>query len=233
MNTNKFTFRRFASFFRWFAAVSIKHSLLILSVIAAVAIVAGLVSTWSHYDSDGRIYAIILFVACGVAGSMCLSSIDKQTVRQQFISIPASNFEKYLAVITLQIIMFVLIFGIIAAADGIWANSPGFMTFFDPTSLIFYWLINVFFGLSVRKFAFLYGTLCGAAFNMTIIREIKSLLGGEDGIIILGASGIGGIVDIIFSAIVVVPLLLMSYFMIFKKITLNTIFMQTRSDSAL
>ena len=230
MNTNKFTFRRFASFFRWFAAVSMKHSLLILSVIAAVAIVAGLVSSWSHYDSDGRIYAIILFVASGVAGSMCLSSIDKQTVRQQFISIPASNFEKYLAVITLQIIMFVLIFGIIAAADGIWASSPGFMTFLDPTSLIFYWLINVFFGLSVRKFAFLYGTLCGAAFSMTIVRKIKSLLGGEDGIIILGATSIE---EIIFSAIVVVPLLFVSYFLIFKKITLNTIFMQTRSDSAL
>ncbi|MBO7462581.1 MAG: hypothetical protein J6T96_08290 [Bacteroidales bacterium] len=230
MNTNKFTFSRFASFFRWFAAVSMKQSLMILSVIAAVAIVAGLVSTWSHYDSDGRIYAIILFVASGVAGSMCLSSIDKQTVRQQFISIPASNLEKYLAVFTLQIIMFVLIFGIIAAADGIWANSPGFMTFLGPFTLIFYWMINVFFGLSVRKFAFLYGTLCGAAFNMTIIREIKSLLGGEDGIIILGASGIGGIGDIIFSAIVVVPLLLMSYFMIFKKITLNTIFMQTQRD---
>jgi hypothetical protein len=203
-----------------------KHSLLILSVIAAVAIVAGLVSSWSHYDSDGRIYAIILFVACGVAGSMCLSSIDKQTVRQQFISIPASNLEKYLAVFALQIIMFVLIVGIIAAADGIWANSPGFMTFLGPFTLIFYWMINVFFGLSVRKFAFLYGTLCGAAFNMTIVREIKSLLGGEDGIIILGATGIGGIGDIIFSAIVVVPLLLMSYFLIFKKVTLNTIFMQ-------
>ena len=88
-------------------------------------------------------------------------------------------------------------------------------------------MINVFFGLSVRKFAFLYGTLCGAAFNMTIVREIKSLLGGEDGIIILGATGIG---DIIFSAIVVVPLLLASYFLIFKKVTLNTIFMQTQRD---
>ena len=229
MNTNKFTFRRFASFFRWFAAVSMKHSLLILSVIAAVAIVAGLVSSWSHYDSDGRIYAIILFVASGVAGSMCLSSIDKQTVRQQFISIPASNLEKYLAVFALQIIMFVLIFGIIAAADGIWANSPGFMTFLGPFTLIFYWMINVFMGLSVRKFAFLYGTLCGAAFNMTIVREIKSLLGGEDGIIIiiLGATGIE---EIIFSAIVVVPLLFVSYSLIFKKITLNTIFMQTQRD---
>jgi hypothetical protein len=204
-----------------------KHSLLILSVIAAVAIVAGLVSTWSHYDSDGRIYAIILFVASGVAGSMCLSSIDKQTVRQQFISIPASNFEKYLAVITLQIIMLLLIVGIIAAADGIWAKSPGFMTFLGPFTLIFYWMINVYAGLGVRKFAFLYGTLCGAAFNMTIVREIKSLLGGEDGIIIIGASGIG---EIIFSAIVVVPLLLSSYFLIFKKVTLNTIFMQTQRD---
>jgi hypothetical protein len=207
-----------------------KHSLLILSVIAAVAIVAGLVSTWSHYDSDGRIYAIILFVASGVAGSMSLSSIDKQTVSQQFISIPASNFEKYLAVFALQIIMFVLIFGIIAAADGIWANSPGFTTFLGPFTLIFYWMIDVVFGLSVRKFAFLYGTLCGAAFNMTIVREIKSLLGGEDGIIILGATSIE---EIIFSAIVVVPLLLVSYFLVFKKITLNTIFMQTQRDSAL
>ncbi len=227
MNTNKFTFRRFANFFRWFAAVSMKHSLLILSVIAAVAIVAGLVSSWSHYDSDGRIYAIILFVASGVAGSMCLSSIDKQTVRQQFISIPASNFEKYLAVFALQIIMLLLIVGIIAAADGIWANSPGFMTFLGPFTLIFYWMINVFFGLSARKFAFLYGTLCGAAFNMTIVREIKSLLGGEDGIIILGATSIE---EIIFSAIVVVPLLLVSYFLVFKKVTLNTIFMQTQRE---
>ena len=230
MNTNKFTFRRFASFFRWFAAVSMKHSLLILSVIAAVAIVAGLVSNWSHYDSDGRIYAIILFVACGVVGSMCLSSINKQTVRQQFISIPASNFEKYLAVFALQIIMVLLIVGIIAAADGIWANSPGFMTFLDPTSLIFYWLINVFAGFGVRKFPFLYGTLCGAAFSMTIIREIKSLLGGEGESITLGATGIG---PTIFFIIVGVALLLSSYFLIFKKITLNTIFMQTRSDSVL
>ena len=227
MNTNKFTFRRFASFFRWFAAVSMKHSLLIFSVIAAVAIVAGLVSTWSHYDSDGRIYAIILFVASGVAGSMCLSSIDKQTVRQQFISIPASNFEKYLAVFALQIIMFVLIFGIIAAADGIWANSPGFMTFLEPFSLIFYWMINVLIGLSVRKFPFLYGMLCGAALSMTIIREIKSLLGGEGESITLVATGIGSTIVII---IVGVALLLTSYFSVFKKVTLNTIFMQTRRE---
>ena len=228
MNTNKFTFRRFASFFRWFAAVSMKHSLLILSVIAAVAIVAGLVSSWSHYDSDGRIYAIILFVASGVAGSMCLSSIDKQTVRQQFISIPASNFEKYLAVITLQIIMFVLIFGIIAAADGIWANSPGFMTFLGTFSLIFYWLINVFAGLAVRKIPFLYGALIGAAsFTMTLIKQIKSLLGGEDGIISFGSISIG---TIIFYIIIVVAILFASYSLIFKKITLNTIFMQTRRE---
>lgn len=230
MNTNKFTFRRFASFFRWFAAVSMKHSLLILSVIAAVAIVAGLVSTWSHYDSDGRIYAIILFVASGVAGSMCLSSIDKQTVRQQFISIPASNFEKYLAVFALQIIMLLLIVGIIAAADGIWASSPGFTTFLDPTSLIFYWSINVFAGFGVRKFPFLCGALIGGSFNMTIIREIKSLLGGEGESITLGATGIG---PTIFFIIVGVALLLVSYFLVFKKVTLNTMFYQTQSDSAL
>lgn len=227
MNTNKFTFRRFASFFRWFAAVSMKHSLLILSVIAAVAIVAGLVSTWSHYDSDGRIYAIILFVACGVAGSMCLSSIDKQTVRQQFISIPASNFEKYLAVFALQIIMLLLIVGIIAAADGIWANSPGFMTFLDPTLLILYWMVNVLAGLAVRKFPFLYGALIGASFNMTIIREIKSLLGGEGESITLGATGIGTTIFFIICCLII---LFASYFLIFKRVALNTMFWQTQRE---
>ena len=227
MNTNKFTFSRFASFFRWFAAVSMKHSLLIFSVIAAVAIVAGLVSTWSHYDSDGRIYAIILFVASGVAGSMCLSSIDKQTVRQQFISIPASNLEKYLAVITLHIIIQALIIGIIAAVDGIWANSPGFMTFLEPNTLILYWMVNVLAGLAVRKYPFLYGAIIGASFNMTIIREIKSLLGGEGESITLGATGIGTTIFFIICCLII---LFASYFLIFKRVALNTMFWQKQRE---
>lgn len=224
MNTNKFTFRRFASFFRWFAAVSMKHSLLILSVIAAVAIVAGLVSSWSHYDSDGRIYAIILFVASGVAGSMCLSFIDKQTVRQQFISIPASNLEKYLAVITLDIIIQALIIGIIAVVDGIWANSPGFMKFLEPFSLIGYWIVNMLTGFSVRKFAYIYGMICGGGFYIGIVREIKLLLGGEDVVLSFGTTSIE---SMIFATILFVGCLLASYFLIFKKIGYNTTFWQT------
>lgn len=227
MNTNKFTFSRFASFFRWFAAVSMKHSLLILSVIAAVAIVAGLVSTWSHSESDGRIYAIILFVASGVAGSMCLSSIDKQTVRQQFISIPASNLEKYLAVFALQIIMLLLIVGIIAAADGILASSPGFMIFMDPFSLIGYWIVNMLIGFSVRKFAYIYGMICGGGFYIGIVREIKLLLGGEDVVLSFGTTSIE---SMIFATILFVGGLLLSYILIFKRVALNTMFWQTQRE---
>ena len=221
MNTNKFTFSRYASFFRWFAAVSMKNSLLTLSVIAAVAIVAGLVSSWSHFDSDGRIYAIILFVAVGVAASLVLSPIDKQTVRQQFISIPASHWEKFLAIFTLQIIMQALIVGIIAAADGIWAKSPGLFTFLEPFTIVGFWSMNYFIGTSIRKFPFLYGILVGATIYMTIIRQIKSLLGGEDNVL-LGFDNIG---SKIFLAIMIVGMLLMSYHS-FRKIRFNTVFFQ-------
>ncbi len=230
MNTNKFSFSRFASFFRWFANISIRHIILLLTVIAAVSIVAGLVSTWSHYDSDGRIYAIILFVASGVAGSMCLSSIDKQTIRQQFISIPSTYLEKYLAIVTLQIIIQALILGIIAVADGIWANSPGFMTFLEPFSLIGYWIVNMLIGFSVRKFPYIYGMICGGGFYIGIIREIKSLLGGEDVVLRFGTTSIE---SMIFATILLVGCLLASYFLIFKKIGYNTTYWQTFQYNAI
>ena len=230
MNTNKFSFSRFASFFRWFANISIRHIILLLTVIAAVSIVAGLVSTWSHYDSDGRIYAIILFVASGVAGSMCLSSIDKQTIRQQFISIPSTYLEKYLAIVTLQIIIQAVILGIIAVADGIWANSPGFMTFLEPFSLIGYWIVNMLIGFSVRKFPYIYGMICGGGFYIGIIREIKSLLGGEDVVLSFGTTSIE---SMIFATILLVGCLWASYFLIFKKIGYNTTYWQTFQYNAI
>ncbi len=221
MNTNKFTFSRYASFFRWFAAVSMKNSLLTLSVIAAVAIIAGLVSSWSHFDSDGRIFAIILFVAVGVVASLVLSPIDKQPVRQQFISIPASHLEKYLAILTLQIITQALIVGIIAAADSLWAKSPGLFTFLEPFTLIGYWALNYLAGTAIRKFPFIYGILYGTVMYLTIIRQIKSLLGGEDNVL-LGFDGFG---SNIFTAILIVAILFLSYYC-FKKIRYNTWFYQ-------
>ena len=221
MNTNKFTFSRYASFFRWFAAVSMKNSLLTLSVIAAVAIVAGLVSSWSHFDSDGRIYAIILFVAVGVAASLVLSPIDKQTVRQQFISIPASHWEKFLAIFTLQIIMQALIVGIIAAADGIWAKSPGLFTFLEPFTLIGYWALNYFAGTTLRKIPFIYGMIVGGTMYLALIKNIKALLGGDDNVL-LGFDGFG---SKIFTTILIVAILFLSYYC-FKKIRYNTWFYQ-------
>ncbi|MBQ3656573.1 MAG: hypothetical protein II956_06990 [Bacteroidales bacterium] len=221
MNTNKFTFRRFASFFRWFAAVSMKHSLLILSVIAAVAIVAGLVSSWSHYDSDGRIYAIILFVASGVAGSMCLSSIDKQTVRQQFISIPATNFEKFLAVIALTTIRLMVVYGIVVAADGIWAQPPNCTTFLDKFTLFSYWVFNILAGMGIRKIPYLYGLLIGGGFSYSVIRSIKALLGNGE-TLGFATDSIG---VIIFVSILIIGALVISYYC-FKRIRLNTFFYQ-------
>lgn len=221
MNTNKFSFNRFASTFRWFAAASIKDTLMMTAIVAAVAITSGLLLTWTHFDTDGRIYALILFVAGGVVSSLCLSSIDRQSVRQQFISIPATNFEKFLAVIALTTIRLIVVYGIVAAADLIWAQPPNCTTFLEPLTLAFCWAFNIFAGISIRKFPYLYGLLIGGGFSFTMIRSIKALLGDGEKLTNLG-NNVGGI---ILATIFIIGALVGSYFR-FKRIRFNTFFYQ-------
>ena len=221
MNTNKFSFNRFANFLRWFATASFKDTLMMTAIVAAVAIASGLLLTWTHFDTDGRIFALILFVAGGVVSSLCLSSIDKQTVRQQFISIPATHFEKFLAVIALTTIRLIVVYGIIVVADGIWAQPPNCITFLDTFTLFFYWVFNILAGMAIRKFPYLYGLLIGGGFSFSMIRSIKALLGNGD-TLGFATDSIG--LKIIVS-ILIIGALVGSYFC-FKRIRLHTFFNQ-------
>lgn len=221
MNTNKFSFNRFANFLRWFASASFKDTLMMTAIVAAVAIASGLLLTWTHFETDGRIFALILFVAGGVVSSLCLSSIDKQTVRQQFISIPATHFEKFLAVIALTIIRLIVVCGIVVAADGIWAQPPNCMTFLDTFTLFSYWVFNIWAGMAIRKFPYLYGLLIGGGFSFAMVRAIIALLGDGAKLSLLDNS----VGLIIIVTILIMAAMVGSYYC-FKKIKFSTIFYQ-------
>ena len=221
MNTNKFSFNRFANFLRWFASASFKDTLMMTAIVAAVAIASGLLLTWTHFETDGRIFALILFVAGGVVSSLCLSSIDKQTVRQQFISIPATYFEKFLAVIALTIIRLIVVCGIVAAADAIWAQPPDCTTFLDPLTLFAYLAGNIFAGMGIRKFPYLYGLLIGGGFSFAMVRAIIALLGDGAKLTLLDNS----VGLIIIVTILIMAAMVGSYYC-FKKIKFSTIFYQ-------
>ena len=221
MNTNKFSFNRFANFLRWFATASFKDTLMMTAIVAAVAIASGLLLTWTHFDTDGRIFALILFVAGGVVSSLCLSSIDKQTVRQQFISIPATHFEKFLAVIALTAIRLIVVCGIIVAADGIWAQPPNCTTLLEPLTLLAYLTFNILGGMAIRKFPYLYGLIIGGGFSFAMVRAIKALLGDGAKLSLLDNS----VGLIIIVTILIMAAMVGSYYC-FKKIKFSTIFYQ-------
>ncbi|MBQ3619593.1 MAG: hypothetical protein II939_15720 [Bacteroidales bacterium] len=82
MNTNKFNFSRFASFFRWFASISMGKWIKILVTITLGTFLFTLIVSPKQPLADNSIYEAIFIIGAGVIASMALSDITNL----QFVS---------------------------------------------------------------------------------------------------------------------------------------------------
>lgn len=186
MNTNNFSFSRFASFFNWYENISMKKWIKILSAITLGTFIFVTIISPRQPLADNSIYEAIFLIGAGVIASMVLSDIKNPTIRQQFISIPASRMEKYYVVLTCVIIRTIgLLLGLCLADFGksIIQCFQGedfkmAIAVFDTTTIstslyfalvVLFWAFNFISGLTVRKFPFLYGVCLGGFFLGTAI----------------------------------------------------------------
>ncbi|MBO4372255.1 MAG: hypothetical protein J5826_04920 [Bacteroidales bacterium] len=232
MKNIKFSFKRFASFFNWYATVNSKKTAKIYLGIALAALVLVLVTFWNNPPADNSIYKAIFLVTAGVVASMCLADINKPTVRQQFLSMPASNLEKYLAVVSLtaaRTSYIILALWLVESLRSLIQGSPMIITantdinMAQYTSvLMFYWSINILLGVNIRKYPFVYGCIAGAPFAIAAFgyafKLFRSDVGDTPYVYITH-------MPLIVAIIVLVAALVVGYFH-FKRITLHSIFSQ-------
>lgn len=237
MNPNKFSFSRFASFFRWYAAIGTKTTIKIAVALLLGSSVLVSVASWNHPLTDNSIYEAIFIVAGGVIASMALVDVNKNNTRQQFLSIPANNLEKYVAVLSLCIVRTIIAMIALCGADFIRAvidmkNNDFCMvitnfsdTIVNPQKyfslLLIYWFFNFIGGISVRKYAFMWGCIIGWSFMGAVIKMISAVLYNNKEIMtkndaFLTAPPLWG------SIIIVLILIILPYMIDFKKIMLNT-----------
>lgn len=242
MNPNKFSFSRFASFFRWYAVINKKSIIKISAGTALGAFLGILILNWYSIPADNTIYQAILLVMSGVASSMVFSEIDKQPIRQQFLSIPASRLEKYISTLLVVIIRIVGVILALYIADFMRAALQ-FLKFKEftmvihnfndtvipqyPSLIIIFCFFNLTAGMSVRKYAFLYGSMLGIAVYMPslkfVITAIRHSVTGEGEINIYGTNFNW---PILVAVIFLILALVFNYFSIFKRIQKESSFFQ-------
>lgn len=228
MNPNKFSFSRFASFFRWYAAIGTKTTIKIATITALGSMVLALVMYWNQIPKDNGIYQAIFFVASCIVWSMILSDVEKNTIRQQFLAIPATNLEKYLSVITLVIIRTICIIIALYLVDVIRATIQytqinGFKLIINTSSnnivnyLSFYILfcsLGLVYGLLARK----YVVICFMVLILLVrIKDFISLFNSS-----IEHTPFDTQFSIIASIISSVAFIIMGFFFMFRKIELNT-----------
>ncbi|MDD6001015.1 MAG: hypothetical protein PUC50_02350 [Bacteroidales bacterium] len=196
MNTNDFSTKRFASFFKWFANISMKKWIKILVSISLGTFIFVMIISPGKPLADNSIYEAIFLIGAGVIASMVLSDINKPTIRQQFISIPATRFEKYYTVLSITIIRTIGLLLALCIADFFKTMIQCFqgeefkmaIAVFDETMIsttlyfagvVLYWSLNYISGITVRKYPFLYGFVIGGYFFGTVIvMAVKKLQQG-------------------------------------------------------
>lgn len=245
MNTNKFSFSRFASFFRWFAAVGTKTTIKITAGLMIGTLVIVSVVSWNNPINNNSIYEAIFLVTAGIIASMALSDVNENGTRQQFLSIPATNLEKYLAVLSISIVRTMLALIALCIADVIRAvidlKSNDFymvITNFSDTIvnphnylsiLLIYWWLNYLLGIGIRKYTFIYGCIIGWSIVSGIIKMISAVLYNNQEImtekdLFIDAPPLWGIL------IMVGIIVSISYVIFFRSIKLHTQFYQYQSS---
>ncbi|MBP5501881.1 MAG: hypothetical protein J6Y24_03730 [Bacteroidales bacterium] len=241
MNINKFSFSRFASFFQWYAAVNTKSIVKFSAATVFGTFLAVLILNWYAIPTDNSIYQAIFLVMSGVASSMVLSEIDKQPIRQQFLLIPASRLEKYISILFVVIIRIITILLALYLADFMRAAFQ-FLKFKEftmvihsfnntiipqyPSLLILFCLFNLTAGMSVRKYAFLYGSFVGLVIFLPalkfVITAIRHNVTGEGDInIYTGQEFNWPIIGVVIFSVLA---LVFNYFSIFKRIQKDSSF---------
>ena len=168
MNTNKFSFSRFASFFRWFANISMGKWIKILITITLGTFLFTIIVNPKQPLADNSIYEAIFIIGAGVIASMALSDINKPTIRQQFISIPANAAEKYYTILLMVTIRTVGLLLALCVADFFKTLIQYFqggdfkmaIGVFDETIIsmisyfglvLMFWIFNFMSAITVRK----------------------------------------------------------------------------------
>ena len=186
MNTNKFSFSRFASFFRWFANISMGKWIKILITITLGTFLFTIIVNPKQPLADNSIYEAIFIIGAGVIASMALSDINKPTIRQQFISIPANAAEKYYTILLMVTIRTVGLLLALCVADFFKTLIQYFqggdfkmaIGVFDETIIsmisyfglvLMFWIFNFMSAITVRKYPILYGFCIGGVFTGTTI----------------------------------------------------------------
>ena len=243
MNPNKFSFSRFASFFRWFAMVNKKSIIKISTGTALGAFLGILILNWYTIPADNTIYQAIFLVMSGVATSMVLSEIDKQNIRQQFLLIPASRLEKYLSILLVVIIRIAGVIFALYLADFMRAAFQ-FIKFKEftmvihnfndtvipqyPSLIIIFCLFNLTAGMTVRKYALLYGFFLGVVVFLPtfkfVITAIRHSVTGEGEINVYTGTNFNW--PILAAVIFTIFVLVFNYFTIFKRIQKDASFFQ-------
>ncbi len=185
--------KRFASFFKWFANISMKKWIKILVSISLGTFIFVMIISPGKPLADNSIYEAIFLIGAGAIASMVLSDINKPTIRQQFISIPATRFEKYYTVLSITIIRTIGLLLALCIADFFKTIIQCFqgedfkmaIAVFDETnigeityfgSFTTFYVINYICGLTLRKHPYIFGILFGGIFSMTaILYAIKKL----------------------------------------------------------
>lgn len=186
MNTNKFNISRFASFFRWFASISMGKWIKIWITITLGTFLFTLIVSPKQPLANNSIYEAIFIIGAGVIASMALSDINKPTIRQQFISIPANAAEKYYTILLMVTIRTLGLLLALCVADFfktliVYHQGGDFkmaIAVFNETIistisyiglLLIFWVFNFLSAMTVRKYPMLYGFCIGGIFSGTTI----------------------------------------------------------------
>ncbi len=247
MNTNDFiSIKRFASFFKWFANISMKKWIKILVSISLGTFIFVMIISPGKPLADNSIYEAIFLIGAGVIASMALSDINKPTIRQQFISIPATRFEKYYTVLSITIIRTIGLLLALCIADFFKTiiqcfqgeNFKMAIAVFDETIIsttvyfaivVIIWAFNYAGGINVKKYPIFYGFIFGGTFiGPAIIIAIKKFQNSIN----IASDGIGRsmLIDYPAFSIVTASIFLFCIFVVggygFNKLQLSSKFYQ-------
>ncbi|MBO4372171.1 MAG: hypothetical protein J5826_04495 [Bacteroidales bacterium] len=117
MNTNKFSFSRFANFFKWYYSVSIKLTIKLTAIIGIASFILVLSTCWYQIPKDNGIYQAIFYVATFFISYMMFADFKKPTIRKQILLIPAKNIEKGITILLITIIRILLFLGALFVVD--------------------------------------------------------------------------------------------------------------------
>lgn len=240
MKTNQksesFSFTRFKNVFRWYAEANTMNMFWWLIGTLCCTIFIGIMSRWDNTTKCDILYGVLFLAEAAFISSTFLSILDKQKIRQQFLSLPASFAEKYLAAISVLFVKIISILLVIFIGDLLSSGILRYMiiggdfelilsSFFDSADgnvSYFYKILNsvllvsafcgmyVAFGAKYRKYTFLLG-------SMTMFYPLLRMVDSDDSFFLNQVSYF----NVCFGFVISIAGFLIGYYY-FKRIQLNT-----------